>query len=151
MFIPWRFATDLRQVSVHLLFFALASNWVGDSAAYYTGKRFGRNRLAPSISPNKSWEGAAASVFGAVLFGLVYLRYFLPAFSIGFIVLLAIASNVSGQLGDLCESAMKRGAGIKDSGNLLPGHGGILDRMDSSLFSLPTVYAIYLLRHLTSL
>ncbi len=71
-FAPWRFAIDLRSISVHLLFFALALNWVGDSAAYYVGRRFGKHKLAPVVSPGKSWEGAIASVVGAVLFGVFY-------------------------------------------------------------------------------
>jgi phosphatidate cytidylyltransferase len=142
-FAPWRFAMDLRAVSVHLLFFALALNWVGDSAAYYVGRRFGKHKLAPVVSPGKSWEGAAASVLGAVLFGLLYLGHFLPQIPWWQVALMAAIANTAGQLGDLAESALKRGAGVKDSGNLLPGHGGILDRVDSSLFALPVVYVLY--------
>lgn len=148
MFIPWRFATDLRLISVHLLFFALASNWVGDSAAYYVGRSFGRHRLAPSISPNKSWEGGIASVLAVTTFGVLYLQYFVPSLRLWFIIVLSVVGNVMGQLGDLSESAIKRGAGVKDSGHLLPGHGGILDRMDSSLFSLPTIYCLYVVRQI---
>jgi phosphatidate cytidylyltransferase len=142
-FAPWRFAIDLRSVSVHLLFFALALNWVGDSAAYYVGRRFGKHKLAPVVSPGKSWEGAAASVFGAVLFGLLYLGHFVPRIAWWQVVLIAALANGAGQFGDLAESALKRGAGVKDSGNLLPGHGGFLDRLDSSLFALPVVYVLY--------
>jgi phosphatidate cytidylyltransferase len=143
-FAPWRFAIDLRHESVHLLFFALAINWVGDTAAFYVGRLIGKHKLARVISPNKSWEGAIASVAGAVIFGFLYLTYFSLQLPWWEIVTLAIAGNVAGQFGDLAESAMKRGAGLKDSGNLLPGHGGILDRVDSSLFALPVVYALYI-------
>jgi phosphatidate cytidylyltransferase len=141
---PWRFSADLRNFSVHLLFFALALNWAGDSIAYYVGRRFGKHRLAPLVSPKKSWEGAIASVAGSVLFGVLYLGYFLKTFPVWQVVLMAVVANVAGQFGDLAESAIKRGAGVKDSGNLLPGHGGMLDRVDSSLFALPVIYAFYL-------
>jgi phosphatidate cytidylyltransferase len=143
VFAPWRFAVDLRAVSVHLLFFAFALNWVGDSSAYYVGRHLGKHKLAPVVSPGKSWEGAVASVFGAVIFGFLYLGHFVPQIAWWQVVLIAAAANVAGQFGDLAESALKRGAGVKDSGNLLPGHGGILDRVDSSLFALPVVYALY--------
>lgn len=143
-FAPWRFSIDLRKESIHLLFFALAMNWAGDSLAFYAGRRFGKHRLAPIVSPNKSWEGAVASVAGSVLFGLLYLGHFLPQLAWWKIVGLAIAGNIAGQFGDLAESAIKRGAGVKDSGNLLPGHGGMLDRVDSSLFTLPVVSVLYL-------
>ena len=142
-FVPWRFAIDLRAVSIHLLFFALALNWVGDSAAYYVGRAIGKHKLAPLVSPGKSWEGAIASVAGAILFGLLYLGHFVPQIPLWQVALIAAIANVAGQLGDLAESAMKRGAGLKDSGTLLPGHGGFLDRLDSSLFALPVVYVLY--------
>jgi phosphatidate cytidylyltransferase len=146
-FLPWHFAELLRLRSVHWLFFALALNWFGDSAAYYVGRAFGRHRLAPIVSPKKSWEGAAGAVCGSVAFGLLYMGYFQPNVVAWKIILIAIAGNVAGQLGDLAESAIKRGAGVKDSGALLPGHGGVLDRLDSSLFALPVVYALSLVLH----
>jgi phosphatidate cytidylyltransferase len=144
-FAPWRFSIDLRQINHHLLLFALALNWAGDTAAYYAGRAFGRHKLAPIVSPGKSWEGAAASVLGSVLFGVIYLEYFVKNLNWWQIVILAVAGNIAGQFGDLAESAIKRGAGLKDSGNLLPGHGGMLDRVDSNLFTLPVVYSLYLL------
>lgn len=144
-FAPWRFAADLRQASIHLLFFALALNWAGDTVAYYVGRQFGRHKLSPVVSPNKSWEGAAASLIGSVVFGVIYLHYFLPRITSWETVLMAVIGNIAGQLGDLAESAIKRGAGVKDSGNMLPGHGGMLDRVDSNLFALPVVYGLYLL------
>ena len=140
-FAPWRFAIDLRAQSVHLLFFALALNWIGDSAAYYVGRALGKHSLAPIISPKKSWEGAIASAAGSVVFGLFYLGHFLPLFPWWEVMILAITGNVVGQFGDLAESAIKRGAGVKDSGTLLPGHGGMLDRVDGNLFTLPAVFA----------
>jgi phosphatidate cytidylyltransferase len=144
-FAPWRFSVDLRQISVHLLFFALAVNWIGDTAAYYGGRAFGRHPLAPVISPKKTWEGAAASVLVSGILAVLYLGHFLPAVPYWEVIIMAVIGNVAGQFGDLVESAIKRGAGVKDSSNLLPGHGGMLDRVDSSLFSLPFVYGIYLI------
>jgi phosphatidate cytidylyltransferase len=143
-FAPWHFAAELRTVSVHLLFFALALNWAGDSVAYYVGRRLGKHKLAPVVSPNKSWEGAAASVAGSVFLGVLYLHFFESGIAIWKVVVMAIVGNIAGQLGDLAESAVKRGAGVKDSGQLLPGHGGMLDRVDSSLFALPVVYTLVL-------
>lgn len=143
-FAPWRFAVDLRHISIHLLFFALAVNWIGDSAAYYVGRAFGRHQLAPIISPKKTWEGAAASVIVSSVIGVLYLGHFLKGISHWEVILMAIVGNIAGQFGDLVESAIKRGAGVKDSGTLLPGHGGMLDRVDSSLFSLVFVFGIYL-------
>jgi phosphatidate cytidylyltransferase len=143
-FAPWRFAIDLRRISIHLVFFALALNWIGDTAAYYAGRAFGRHPLAPVISPKKTWEGAVASVIVSVIFGAFYLGKLMTAVPYWEVVLIAVVGNIAGQFGDLVESAMKRGAGVKDSGTLLPGHGGMLDRVDSSLFTLPFVYGIYI-------
>jgi phosphatidate cytidylyltransferase len=142
-FAPWRFAVDLRLESVHWLFFATALNWAGDSTAYYVGRAFGKHKLAPIVSPKKTWEGAAGSIAGSLLFGLLYMGHFMPKVPLWEIAVLAVIGNAAGQLGDLAESAMKRGAGVKDSGNLLPGHGGMLDRVDSSLFALPTIYCLH--------
>jgi phosphatidate cytidylyltransferase len=144
-FLPWHFAELLRMRSVHWLFFALALNWFGDSAAYYTGRALGRHRLAPLVSPKKSWEGALGAVGGSVAFGLLYMGYFQPRIAAWQVILAAILGNVAGQMGDLAESAIKRGAGVKDSGSWLPGHGGLLDRLDGTLFAVPVVYALSLL------
>jgi phosphatidate cytidylyltransferase len=136
----WRYAVLLRNASPYWLLFAMALSWVGDIAAYYIGRSLGRHRLAPRVSPKKSWEGSAASVAASVLFGWLFLRWTLPQVPVGHAIPLAAAGNVAGQLGDLVESAIKRGAGVKDSGTILPGHGGFLDRVDSTLFALPVVY-----------
>ena len=141
VFGAWRSAIDLHALSPYWLLFALAINWVGDIAAYYTGRVFGRHKLAPRVSPAKSWEGAVGSIAATIIFGLLYRNQL----KVGVIevVLVSAFGNVAGQLGDLAESAMKRGAGVKDSGTLLPGHGGWLDRLDSSLFSMPVVYWLH--------
>jgi phosphatidate cytidylyltransferase len=117
-------------------------SWAGDIAALYIGRPFGKHKMAPRVSPAKSWEGAAGSVAGGMLVGGIYAHYLIPQAPLAEALALAAAGNIAGQLGDLCESALKRGAGVKDSGTLLPGHGGWLDRIDSSLFSVPTVYAL---------
>jgi phosphatidate cytidylyltransferase len=148
VFGPFRCALLIHAVDPHWLMFALLSSWVGDSGAYYVGRKWGRHRMAPRISPKKSWEGAAASVALAVGAGVFYLWYFLPVAPWWEAALLSAAVNSAGQAGDLAESAMKRGAGIKDSGGLLPGHGGALDRLDSTLFAIPAVYLYLVLRQL---
>jgi len=140
IFGSWKFAILLRAESPHWLAYGLILSWVGDTCAYYVGKSLGRHTLAPQISPNKTWEGTVASIAGSVLFGVVYLPRVLPAVSALEAGLLSVVLNVAGQAGDLAESALKRGAGVKDSSSLLPGHGGLLDRVDSSLFALPMLY-----------
>jgi phosphatidate cytidylyltransferase len=136
----WRFAPLLRTENRFWLLYALGLNWIGDIGAYYVGRRFGRHKLAPLVSPGKSWEGAAASLGASLLFGFFLLRWAIPGVPLAVVLPLTTAANIAGQFGDLCESGLKRGAGVKDSGTLLPGHGGMLDRVDSTLFTLPVVY-----------
>ena len=138
----WWCAFGLRTVNPHWLLFAFLLCWTGDTAALYVGKTFGRHKLAPKISPGKTWEGAIASVVGGVLAGAIYAHFLIPAAPLGFVLLVAAAGNIAGQIGDLVESAYKRWGGVKDSGSSLPGHGGWLDRIDSSLLSIPVVYAL---------
>jgi phosphatidate cytidylyltransferase len=137
-----RSGVELRAISPYWLFFGLSLNWAGDIAALYVGRAFGRHKLAPEVSPGKSWEGAAASTVASVIYAAIYFQWLLPAVPLAGALGLTVIANIAGQLGDLCESAMKRGAGVKDSGTLLPGHGGWLDRVDSSLFALPVVYFV---------
>ncbi len=142
IFGSWRCAIELRGINHHWLMFSMLISWAGDTAALYLGRAMGRHKLAPRVSPGKTWEGAVGSVVGGVLAGAAYAYYLLPEMSLGLTLGLAAAGNVAGQAGDLCESALKRGAGVKDSGSTLPGHGGWLDRIDSSLFAIPVVYAL---------
>jgi phosphatidate cytidylyltransferase len=143
-----------------LIIFTLCSVWAGDIAAYYIGKNFGRHKLAPVVSPNKSWEGAVASIIASIAVAFLILHY--RGYIIGWFsfagkfmwdvstptrpvsavhaVILGTLTNVAAQFGDLFESALKRGASVKDSGTLLPGHGGILDRIDALLFAIPVVW-----------
>jgi phosphatidate cytidylyltransferase len=144
-----------------LIIFILFSVWSGDTAAYYVGRNFGRHRLAPIVSPKKTWEGAIASVLASVAvawlvfhfqadisswFVQPHSRFYTPLLSParhigwGHIVCIGVITNVAAQFGDLFESALKRGANVKDSGTLLPGHGGMLDRIDALLFAIPVVW-----------
>lgn len=142
IFGAWSSALSLRQASAHWMFFAVAVNWAGDASAYYAGRAFGKRKLMPRISPAKTVEGAMASLAAGLLFGILYLGWALPGVPLWQRAGIAIAANIAGQCGDLAESALKRGAGVKDSGTMLPGHGGWLDRLDSSLFSMPVVAAL---------
>jgi phosphatidate cytidylyltransferase len=137
-----RCGIDLHAISPYWVFFALSLNWVGDIAALYVGRLIGRHKMAPRVSPAKSWEGAAASVTASVVYGAIYFPRLLPSVPLLEGLGLAAVANIAGQFGDLCESGLKRGAGVKDSGTLLPGHGGWLDRLDSSLFALPVIYFV---------
>jgi phosphatidate cytidylyltransferase len=142
IFGSWKTGILLHDLNPNWLMFGLLVNWVGDTGAFYVGRKFGRHKLAPSVSPGKSWEGAAASVVTGVAFGMIYLPLTIKGTSLLAAGLLALAANAAGQVGDLAESAVKRGAGVKDSGTLLPGHGGVLDRVDSTLFALPVLYSL---------
>lgn len=142
VFGAWRCAVGLRAASPYWLFFVLGLSWLGDTIAYYVGGAVGRHKLAPRLSPAKSWEGAIASVVVSLAFGIFYLGWLIPSVPLGQRIFLSAVANVAGQIGDLSESALKRGAGLKDSGTLLPGHGGWLDRVDSALFAVPVVYLI---------
>lgn len=137
----------LRQLPAghYWLLFALMVNWIGDTGAYYVGRRFGKRKLAPRVSPGKSWEGAAASAVTGIAFGLIFIPLTITGTPLWVAGAVSLVANAAGQIGDLAESALKRGAGVKDSGTLLPGHGGMLDRLDSSLFAMPVVYTLVML------
>ncbi len=137
----------VHRIDPHWLLFVLVVNAAGDIAALYIGKPFGKRLLAPRASPHKTWAGAVGSVVFSTIAGTVYATAFLASYlSPEEAAVLALALNIAGQMGDLTESALKRGAGVKDSGKLLPGHGGILDRLDAFLFSAPAMYAYLLCR-----
>lgn len=147
-----------------LLLFLFLCVWSGDVAALYIGKRFGRHKFSPRLSPNKTWEGAIASVVASCIFGLglILLGDWFTQQNSSFtrlhttepwwvFLILAVALNAAAQFGDLLESALKRGAGVKDSGTLLPGHGGILDRIDALLVAAPVLWFIIAVRDYFSL
>lgn len=139
-----------------LVTFVLCAVWAGDIAALYAGRAFGRHKLAPTLSPNKSWEGSIGSIFGslAVTGALLGLAAWLENWNAAWLsfpdeawywLLLAALVNVAAQVGDLAESALKRSVGVKDSGNLLPGHGGVLDRIDALLLAAPVLWYAHLI------
>jgi len=128
-----------------VLFLPVAVTWLGDSAAYSVGRAIGRNKLAPVISPKKTWEGAIAGLVATAAGAALYVeltRQLVPwSMSLWQVLLFGSLISVAGQVGDLFESRFKRDCGVKDSSNLLPGHGGALDRVDSLLFVFPFAYA----------
>ena len=132
----WVGLNGLQNISHWLLLGVLITVWLADSAAYFAGKRFGRHKLAPEISPGKTWEGVAGALFATTVYGLVLCNYMHYSrwliLGLWLIVVLSI-------MGDLFESLMKRQAGVKDSSQLLPGHGGVLDRIDGLMPTLPLV------------
>jgi phosphatidate cytidylyltransferase len=131
------------------VFFALFATFASDTAAFFVGRAWGRRKLAPNISPAKTWEGAIAGVFGAILISLIFVpsHFFtwpsplhLPHLGYWSALLLGLFVSILGQMGDLAESLFKRNMGVKDSSQLIPGHGGLLDRMDSIVFAGVVVY-----------
>jgi phosphatidate cytidylyltransferase len=161
--LPMAMLVQLRQQwgGAFWLLYLLLVVWAGDIFAYFVGRSLGRHLMAPRISPKKTWEGAAASVAASLVVGILLFNHALQISSfllrIGLIqrrdglfglekpeiwpiVWLTIALNVAAQLGDLVESLIKRGAGVKDSGTILPGHGGMLDRIDALLFAAPVLW-----------
>jgi len=130
----------LQEIDPWLLLLGFAIVFLGDTAAFYFGSAFGRHKMAPVVSPNKSWEGAAASFFCALAVAAGWSWWRLGGVSWELLVAVAAAAAAA-QIGDLAESMLKRGAGVKDSGSLLPGHGGMFDRIDAVLFAMPTLLA----------
>ncbi len=123
--------------------FLFLITWLGDSAAYYGGRKFGKRPLAPTISPGKTIEGSLFGLLGSLVGGVIATLTFLQEVSALHCLLAAIICGIIGQLGDLAESTLKRYTGVKDSGKLMPGHGGVLDRIDSLLFAGPVFYIYY--------
>lgn len=131
------FAPELAK---HLLSFFFLVVMGADAAAYYGGRAFGKHKLAPGISPGKTWEGAIAGLLASLLLASATHYWFFPELPMRYALALAAVMNVFSVIGDLTESALKRSAGAKDTANILPGHGGILDRIDSLLFNAPVLY-----------
>ena len=133
-----------RRISQTLFFFyPILITWIADTAAYFGGRTFGRRRLAPNISPNKTVEGAISALLAATIVAPIYSRWVLPGgWEFGLLPATGLGLVVGGFaiVGDLVESALKRECGVKDSGNILPGHGGILDRLDSLVWAIPTAF-----------
>jgi len=129
-----------QTLSAHLLSFFFLVLMGSDAGAYYTGRALGKHKLAPSISPGKTWEGAAGGIVAALAMAALAHFWFFRELPLRYMLPLAAIMALLGILGDLVESALKRGAGAKDAANILPGHGGILDRLDSLLFNAPVIY-----------
>jgi phosphatidate cytidylyltransferase len=132
--------TRLLPQGEWLIFFLLLVTWASDTGAYYVGTLYGRHRLAPTISPKKTVEGLVGGLIAAIIAGYIARWWFLPELSGLDCLVLATLLTIAGLWGDLAESAMKRTVGMKDSGGILPGHGGMLDRLDSLLFATPVFY-----------
>jgi phosphatidate cytidylyltransferase len=170
--LPLGFLVQIRQqwAGAILLVYVLLVVWAGDTTAYFVGRAFGRHLMTPRVSPKKTWEGAAGSMLGSLVVGWVFLAnaqpisaallqahlierrdgYFaLQPWPLLTILVLSAVINVAAQLGDLVESLIKRGAGVKDSGALLPGHGGLLDRIDALLLAAPVIWFYAALRVLS--
>jgi len=138
---PLSFAVRLHGIPAFgpkLLLFALAITWAADTTAYFVGRAIGKHPLAPHISPKKTWEGSIASMFGSLV--VAYAFSFWIRIPLPHLLIMAATGNIAGQIGDLLESAYKRSAGVKDSGGLLPGHGGILDRIDALILCIPVIW-----------
>ena len=143
---PLSYALRLHGLRVQgrpLLLFALVITWVGDSAAYFVGRSIGKHALAPRLSPKKTWEGTVASFLGSLIVAIIFVRFM--TVPLPHLLGMAAAGNLAGQVGDLLESAYKRSSGIKDSGSLLPGHGGVLDRIDALILAIPVVWYYWIL------
>ena len=135
-----------HTLSTHLLSFFFLVLMGSDTGAYYTGRALGRHKLAPAVSPGKTWEGAAGGMLASLLMAILAHYWFFPELPLRAALPLAAVMNVLGVVGDLVESALKRGSNAKDAAQILPGHGGFLDRLDSLLFNAPLIYyfaAIY--------
>jgi phosphatidate cytidylyltransferase len=132
---------EMERVGKQLVLFTLVMVWAGDMLAYFVGQLVGRMAMAPALSPKKTWEGAFANVAASLVVAAFFARWM----EIDLVAMLVVATlaNIAGQAGDLIESAYKRGASVKDSGGLLPGHGGMLDRIDSLILAAPVVWAAY--------
>jgi phosphatidate cytidylyltransferase len=131
---------DANKYGAYIVIAILVSIWTCDSAAYYAGRAFGKHKLFERVSPKKTWEGAIAGAIAAVgaMIGMKY--WFLGYLTVGDAIVIGAIAGIFGQIGDLAESHLKRNAGIKDSSQIIPGHGGLFDRFDSLLFVAPLVY-----------
>ena len=134
---------SIRQSSQgkYWLIFTMLVVWSNDTFAYFTGKFCGKKLLYETVSPKKTWEGALGGSLGALLISVLFTHFFLKSESLVEVCVMSLTISVASILGDLCESLMKRAANVKDSGSILPGHGGFLDRFDGVVFALPVMYA----------
>lgn len=143
--VPLSIAGSFQRSQVLHLLMVLSVVWAGDTFAYWVGKRWGKHKVTSQVSPHKSLEGYVAGLLFSVLAAMVFGHYFFPVWPTAYLVLIGVFLGLVGTVGDLFESMIKRGADMKDSSNLLPGHGGVLDRIDSLLFALPAYYTLLVL------
>jgi len=142
--LPFSYLVRLDEIPARgrqLVLFTLCLVWAGDIVAYFVGRSIGRVKMAPALSPKKTWEGAAGNVAASLLIGYGFARWMQA--DIPIMLLIAAVANIAGQMGDLLESSYKRGASVKDSSGLLPGHGGMLDRIDSLILAAPVVWMLF--------
>lgn len=139
-----RLHNDFKE-GAFLVFFLLLVVWMGDTGAYYVGKTFGKHKLSPRISPKKTVEGLAGGIAASILAAVIIKFTFFHAFPLHHAIIAGAILSVAGVIGDLAESMWKRSAAVKDSGTLIPGHGGFLDRFDSILFTAPILYCYWTL------
>jgi phosphatidate cytidylyltransferase len=140
-----RLRLDFGAQGPKLVFFLLMVVWAGDAGAYYVGRKFGRTKLSPRISPKKTIEGGIGGVFASLLMAAAIHFTFFAEFPIAHALIAAVFLSIAGVVGDLAESMWKRSADVKDSGTLIPGHGGFLDRLDSIFFTAPILYSYWFL------
>jgi phosphatidate cytidylyltransferase len=140
LFLPFFILLRSWPQGIYWIFFLMAVNYSGDTAAYYTGRTWGRNKLAPAVSPKKTREGAIGGLAANSLMAWIFQQTLFNSFPAGELILLGLTVGILSQFGDLLESMLKRASGVKDSGILFPGHGGFLDRVDSLLLPAPVVY-----------
>jgi phosphatidate cytidylyltransferase len=142
--LPFSYLVRINEIEGRgreLILFTLALIWAGDTLAYFVGRFVGRVPMAPALSPKKTWEGAIANVVASLGVALAASRWM--DMDLTALMLIAAGANIAGQMGDLIESAYKRGAAVKDSGTIVPGHGGALDRIDSLILAAPVVWVMY--------
>lgn len=138
----FRYFIEARSVNFETLLYGMLIVWITDSGAYLIGRKIGKHKLAPKVSPNKTWEGSVGGTIAATIILAIYL-YFIPVGgSLIPMICMTLILSVLGQFGDLIESSLKRFYGVKDSGKILPGHGGILDRFDSMLIVMPMMHLL---------
>lgn len=142
--LPFSYLVRLDEIEIRgrqLVLFTLCLIWAGDIVAYFVGRSIGRVKMAPALSPKKTWEGAAGNVIASLAVGYGFAVWMHA--DVAVMLLIAAVANIAGQMGDLLESSYKRGASVKDSSGLLPGHGGMLDRIDSLILAAPVVWILF--------
>ncbi len=146
MYIPFLMGTILLIRGIpggaRWILYLLALTWIVDAGGYFVGKAFGRHKMAPTLSPGKTWEGAVGGAVAGIIFSLLVVSWLPAPLTRMAVFWIGLLLSISGQIGDLVESSFKRQAGVKDSGLLFPGHGGMLDKVDSLIFNAPVLYGV---------